>query len=442
MRALGQRERGRGFPERRRFAAPEREKALRRRLDVLSPSAPVDYRHERPRILRRLSVALSRRREPAPRRCSRSHGSPFSTSGPPSPSTCCRSRAPVAVGRGGDPLFRALRLGLVRQHRPQRVRSASAPGGGVGARVLPALPDARAGRSHLLTGLDPLWALTAVSWIAFVFALPLFGEECRARLGPERARGPLPFLLLYPVAFFFAAAYTESLFFLLLLLAFRLIRTERPLAAILVGLLLGLTRAPAAAVGPALALAYVLRPDGRKRLPTWPPPSPSRRSRASSRTSSGSDGGRASPGSSSARWAPGRTVRRAPSAGPSSFLREQVELFSSGTLFRHPGAIAPLAHFTLFAVLAVVQVAEAPLLRRGVDGGSPRPGVPHGHDERRAALHRDDLPRTHPALRAARAPARPPRGGAHALGGAAPPPRRALRELALRLVRGRVCFGP
>ena len=120
---------------------------------------------------------------------------------------------------------------------------------------------------HLLTGLDPLWALTAVSWIAFVFALPLFGEECRARLGPERARGPLPFLLLYPVAFFFAAAYTESLFFLLLLLAFRLIRTERPLAAILVGLLLGLTRAPAAAVGPALALAYVLRPGSRKRLP-------------------------------------------------------------------------------------------------------------------------------------------------------------------------------
>ena len=119
----------------------------------------------------------------------------------------------------------------------------------------------------LLTGLAPLWALTAVAWAAFVFALPLFGEECRARLGPERARGPLPFLLLYPVAFFFAAAYTESLFLLLLLLAFRLIRTEQPLAAVFVGLLLGLTRAPAAAVGPALALAYVLRPNARKTLP-------------------------------------------------------------------------------------------------------------------------------------------------------------------------------
>ena len=34
VRALGQRERGRGFPESRRFAASEREETLRRRLDV------------------------------------------------------------------------------------------------------------------------------------------------------------------------------------------------------------------------------------------------------------------------------------------------------------------------------------------------------------------------------------------------------------------------
>ena len=208
---------------------------------------------------------------------------------------------------------------------------------------------------HLLTGLNHLWALMAVSWIAFVFALPLFGEECRARLGPDRARGPLPFLLLYPVAFFFAAAYTESLFLLLLLLAFRLIRTEHPLAAIVVGLLLGLTRAPAAAVGPALALAYVLRPDSRKRLPIsaalaiapltgvlayvlgigWLKGEPGLFFRAMGA------------------WAHRST---SPVGGAASFLGEQVALFSSGTLFRHPGAIAPLAHFALFAVLAAVQM--------------------------------------------------------------------------------------
>ncbi|HEX2758081.1 MAG TPA: hypothetical protein VHP60_06250 [Thermoanaerobaculia bacterium] len=207
----------------------------------------------------------------------------------------------------------------------------------------------------LLTGLDPLWVLAGVSWIAFVFALPLFGEECRARLGPERARGPLPFLLLYPVAFFFAAAYTESLFFLLLLLAFRLIRTERPLAAIFVGLLLGLTRAPAAAVGPALALAYVLRPDWTKRLP-----------RAAVLAVAplagvlayvlGIGWWKGEPGlffRAMGAWAHRST---SPVGGAASFLKEQVALFSEGTLFRHPGAIAPLAHFTLFAVLAVVQV--------------------------------------------------------------------------------------
>ena len=207
----------------------------------------------------------------------------------------------------------------------------------------------------LLTGLDPLWALTAISWIAFVFALPLFGEECRARLGPDRAGGPLPFLLLYPVAFFFAAAYTESLFLLLALLAFRLIRTEREGAAILVGLLLGLTRAPAAALGPALALAYFFRPDSRRRLPL-----------AAALAVAPLTGVLAYvlgigwwKGESGLFFrAMGAWAHRStsPLGGAVSFLGEQAALFSGRTLFRHPGAIAPLAHFTLFAVLAVVQI--------------------------------------------------------------------------------------
>jgi hypothetical protein len=207
----------------------------------------------------------------------------------------------------------------------------------------------------LFTGLSPLWALTAVSWIAFLFALPLFGEECRTRLGPERERGPLPFLLLYPVAFFFAAAYTESLFLLLLLLAFRLIRTERPLAAILVGLLLGLTRAPAAAVGPALALAYVFRSDSRKRLPMAAALAVAPLAGVLAYVF-GIGWWNGEPGlffRSMGAWAHRST---SPVGGAASFLKEQVALFSEGTLFRHPGAIAPLAHFTLFVVLAVVQM--------------------------------------------------------------------------------------
>ena len=212
----------------------------------------------------------------------------------------------------------------------------------------------------LLTGLAPLWALTAVSWVAFVFALPLFGEECRARLGPERARGPLPFLLLYPVAFFFAAAYTEPLFFLLLLLAFRFIRTGRPFAAVCVGVLLGLTRAPAAAVGPALALAYGLGSHGLGAQPR-------KRLLASFALAVAPLAGvltyvigigwwKGEPGlffRSIGAWAHRSTN---PLAGGAAFVGEQVTLLTSGTLLQHPGAIAPLAHFTLFAALAAVQL--------------------------------------------------------------------------------------
>ena len=217
---------------------------------------------------------------------------------------------------------------------------------------------------YLLTGLAPLWALTAVSWAAFVFARPLFGEECRARLGLERARGPLPFLLLYPVAFFFAAAYTESLFFLLLILAVRFIRTGRPLAAVCVGILLGLTRAPAVAVGPALALAHLLGAHGlgahapetypRKRLLVTAALAVAPLAGVLSYVL-GIGWWKEEPGlffRSMGAWAHRSTN---PLAGGAAFVQEQATLFSSGNLLQHPGAIAPLAHFTLFAVLAVLQ---------------------------------------------------------------------------------------
>ena len=207
----------------------------------------------------------------------------------------------------------------------------------------------------MIAALLTLAFLAAVWAIVLVFALPLFGEECRARLGPVRARGPLAFLLLYPVAFFFAAAYTESLFFLLLLLAFRLIRTERAGTAVLVGLLLGLTRAPAAAVGPALALAYVLHPGSRRRLPV---------AAALAVAPLGGvlayiwgigwwTGESGLFFRSMGAWAHRST---SPVEGPVSFLREQLALFSGDALLRHPGALAPPAHFALFAVLAVVQL--------------------------------------------------------------------------------------
>ncbi len=233
-----------------------------------------------------------------------------------------------------------------------------APGQESAHAFFPLYPTLARGLSGV-TGLAPLWALSLVSWTAFLFALPLFGEECRARLGEERRRGPLPFLLLYPVAFFFAAAYTESVYFLLLLLAFRFIRVGRPLAAVAVGFLLGLTRAPAAAVGPALALAWALGPGPKRGWKGTVPLSATLFLAPLAGVLSyvfGIGWWKGEPGlffRSMEAWAHRATN---PLAGGAAFVREQVTLFSSGTLLEHPGAITPLAHFTLFAALAVLQL--------------------------------------------------------------------------------------
>src|ERR1019366_7820298 len=191
--------------------------------------------------------------------CSRSRGSSFSTSGPPSPSTCCRSRAPRRGARRRLPI----------SHATTRAGTSASPATGT-ARLRPRGRNRRM-RSSRSTRCSRGASTFSRGSTPCGHSRPFRGSRSSSRClfserGAERARDPLPFLLLYPRAFFFAAAYTESLFFLPPLLAFRLIRTEHPLAAILVGLLLGLTRAPAAAVGPALALAYVLPPNARKTL--------------------------------------------------------------------------------------------------------------------------------------------------------------------------------
>lgn len=207
---------------------------------------------------------------------------------------------------------------------------------------------------HVLTGLDPLWALSLVSWLCFLVALPLFADEVRVRLGPARVAGPLAFLLLYPVAFFFAAAYTESLTLLLALLAFRLTRAGRPVAALAVGFLLGLTRAPAAAVGPALALAFLDLGPRRARAPLALALAAAPLAGVAAYIG-GIGWLEGEPGlffRSMGAWAHRSTN---PLLGVASFAREPVELLASGHFLRHPGALAPFAHFLLFAVLMVIQ---------------------------------------------------------------------------------------
>ncbi len=213
---------------------------------------------------------------------------------------------------------------------------------------------------RLATGLRPYTACLLVTYASLLLAAPLFLEEARARFGPGPARRTLPFLLLFPPAFFLAAVYTESLFLLLALLAFRAIRRAAPGRAAAAGFLAGLTRAPAVALAPALALAAY---------------------RASPRTGSARllaallAGG--APVAGVAAWIFGSGVlageplvffrvmgawgRSSPAAGsgPAAFAAEAAGLFESGHLLRHPGAALPYLHLVLALVLLVLQ------LRRG-----------------------------------------------------------------------------
>ena len=88
----------------------------------------------------------------------------------------------------------------------------------------------------------------------FFLAGFLFAAEGRSRLGERGSRHALFFLLLYPTAFYLLAVYSESLFLLLALAAFRAARRDRPAAAAGFGLLAGTTRLTALALALPLAI--------------------------------------------------------------------------------------------------------------------------------------------------------------------------------------------
>jgi hypothetical protein len=216
---------------------------------------------------------------------------------------------------------------------------------------------------RLATGLDGFRAGLLVSYAALLLAIPLLVEEARERFGAARARAALPFLFVYPVAFFLASVYTESLFLLLALLAFRSVRRGNLPLAIALGLLLGLTRAPAAAVGPALAVAWWLgRREGENRLAGtgllfFAP-------------LAGVLGwihalgfAKGEPGLFFRSMGAWRHAAGEPVAGVAAFWQEFSGMLASGWFLENPGAIAPYFHFVLFAVLGVVLLA----LRRWPD---------------------------------------------------------------------------
>jgi len=105
-----------------------------------------------------------------------------------------------------------------------------------------------------LLPVNGFWAGQILSVLCFFGAGLLLAAERRHRLGDAGSRHALLFLLLYPTAFFLVSMYSESLFLLLALAAFREARRDRPATAALLGLLAGGSRLPALALALPLAI--------------------------------------------------------------------------------------------------------------------------------------------------------------------------------------------
>ncbi|HEX3594344.1 MAG TPA: mannosyltransferase family protein [Polyangiaceae bacterium] len=101
-------------------------------------------------------------------------------------------------------------------------------------------------------GGDTLVAGCMVSWAAFAAALALLWDLLEKELGDELALASLILLVTFPTAFFFHAVYTESLFFLFVVLALWAARRGRFLVAGCAALAASLTRWTGFVILPAL----------------------------------------------------------------------------------------------------------------------------------------------------------------------------------------------
>lgn len=112
---------------------------------------------------------------------------------------------------------------------------------------------------------DGFHAGLLVTYLCLFLAMSRFFREGVERLGEKDAWASVAFFLLFPTAFFLVAVYAESMFLLFAVLAFRDARGTRTVRAALWGFLLGLTRASALAVAPALFLAALEKRPGEER---------------------------------------------------------------------------------------------------------------------------------------------------------------------------------
>ena len=214
---------------------------------------------------------------------------------------------------------------------------------------------------HLATGLGVFRSLLLVSWASFLLSLPLFLEEARRRGLPAGGWGAVTVLLLYPSAFFLQAAYGDALYLLLALLSFRSVRRGGLAPAAALAFLSGLCRAPAAALGPGLAVALLFEETPRG-------------GRLSARALASSVLVGAAPlagvlahvfGIGLLKGEPGLFFRvmaawpervAGAAAGPAAFFGGLAARVASGEAAAHPGLLVPYLLALLLLVLAALQL--------------------------------------------------------------------------------------
>jgi len=202
-----------------------------------------------------------------------------------------------------------------------------------------------------------------LSLICFLGAGLLFAAEGRQRLGDTGSRNALLFLLLYPTAFFLVSMYSESLFLLLALAAFREARRDRPATAVLLGLLAGGSRLPALALAVPLAIEAF---SAARKTETDLPPRSDRRALGRALLVGLAPVAGVLLWVFGAGWAagePGLFFRiqeawhrgASPLLGVQRFIEGLPSRIARGDAREHPAFLLDYAHLLLFAAIAVYQ---------------------------------------------------------------------------------------
>ena len=113
-----------------------------------------------------------------------------------------------------------------------------------------------------IVGGHPLFAAMLVSNLAFFGSLVVLYDLTVREFSEGVARKTIVYLAIFPTAFFFLAPYSESLFLLLSLLAFREARRDRWANAAVAGALAALTRSIGVVLAPALIVMALERRNG------------------------------------------------------------------------------------------------------------------------------------------------------------------------------------